>query len=110
MEKTGTTHRSARDLAYCGLFGAAPLLFPAAFHLVRLGNAFMPMCLPIIALAFFVPPLPAAITALTVPILSGAASPLARRASGVSGMPRATLHAWMVNDGSDNCAGMPGWQ
>jgi ubiquinone/menaquinone biosynthesis C-methylase UbiE len=76
MDKAGN-HLSARDLAYCGLFGAAALLFPTVFHLVRLGHVFMPMYLPIIALAFFVPPLPAAVTALIVPFLSGA----------VTGMP-----------------------
>ena len=68
---------SARDLAYCGLFGAAALLFPVVFHLVRLGHVFMPMYLPLVTLAFFVPPLPAAVTALVVPVLSGA----------VTGMP-----------------------
>jgi len=77
MRKSGKNRLSARDLAYCGLFGAAALLFPTVFHLVRLGHVFMPMYLPIIALAFFVPPLPAAVTALIVPILSGA----------VTGMP-----------------------
>ncbi|HUT08302.1 MAG TPA: class I SAM-dependent methyltransferase [Candidatus Latescibacteria bacterium] len=68
---------SARDLAYCGLFGAAALLCPVIFHLVRLGHVFMPMYLPLMTLAFFVRPLPAAVTALVVPILSGA----------VTGMP-----------------------
>jgi len=68
---------SAHDLAYCGLFGAAALLFPVIFHLVRLGHVFMPMYLPLMTLAFFVPPLPAAATALVVPVLSGA----------VTGMP-----------------------
>jgi len=68
---------SARDLAYCGLFGAAALLFPVVFHVVRLGHVFMPMYLPLVTLAFFVPPPAAAATALIVPILSGA----------VTGMP-----------------------
>lgn len=68
---------SAHDLAYCGLFGAAALLFPVVFHLVRLGHVFMPMYLPLVTLAFFVPPLPAAVTALVIPVLSGA----------VTGMP-----------------------
>jgi ubiquinone/menaquinone biosynthesis C-methylase UbiE len=68
---------TARDLAYCGLFGAAALLFPAVFHLVRLGHVFMPMYLPLVTLAFFVPPLPAVATAFVVPLLSGA----------VTGMP-----------------------
>jgi ubiquinone/menaquinone biosynthesis C-methylase UbiE len=70
-------HLSARDLAYCGLFGAAALLFPVVFHVVRLGHVFMPMYLPLVTLAFFVPPPAAAATALVVPILSGA----------VTGMP-----------------------
>lgn len=67
----------ARDLAYCGLFGAAALLFPVIFHLIRLGHVFMPMYLPLVTLAFFVPPRLAAATALVVPVLSGA----------VTGMP-----------------------
>ena len=68
---------SPRELAYCGLFGAAALLLPLLFHLIRLGHVFMPMYLPLVALAFFVRPLPAAVTALIVPLLSGA----------VTGMP-----------------------
>jgi hypothetical protein len=62
----------ARDLAYCGLFGAAALLFPVVFHLVRLGHVFMPMYLPLMTLPFFVSPRFAAATALVVPVLSGA--------------------------------------
>jgi len=73
-----TRYRSpSRDLAYCGLFGAAALAFPVVFHLVRLGHVFMPMYLPLVTLAFFVPPRLSAVTALVVPILSGA----------VTGMP-----------------------
>jgi len=68
---------SPRELAYCGLFGAAALLLPTLFHLLRLGHVFMPMYLPLVALAFFVGPRPAAVTAFLVPLLSGA----------VSGMP-----------------------
>jgi hypothetical protein len=70
-------HLSPRELAYAGLFGAAALLLPALFHLVHLGHVFMPMYLPLCALPFFVRPLPAAITAAVVPLLSGA----------VTGMP-----------------------
>jgi hypothetical protein len=77
MDASMNSRLSARDLAYCGLFGAAALLFPVVFHLARLGHVFMPMYLPLVTLAFFVPPLPAAATALVVPILSGA----------VTGMP-----------------------
>jgi thiamine transporter ThiT len=65
---------SARELASCGLFGAAALLLPTIFHLVHLGHVFMPMYLPLVALAFFVGPAAAAVTALAVPLLSGAAT------------------------------------
>lgn len=68
---------SPRELAYCGLFGAAALLLPTIFHLVHLGHVFMPMYLPLVALGFFVRPLPAALTALVTPLLSAA----------VTGMP-----------------------
>lgn len=63
---------TARELAYCGAFGAAALLLPVLFHLVRLGHVFMPMYLPLVTLAFFAPPLPAAATAAVVPLLSAA--------------------------------------
>ncbi|MGO9375703.1 MAG: hypothetical protein ACLQBD_26945 [Syntrophobacteraceae bacterium] len=65
---------SPKELAYGGLFGASALLLPVIFHLVHLGHIFMPMYLPLVALAFFVRPLPAALTALIVPLLSGAAT------------------------------------
>lgn len=68
---------SSRDLAYCGLFGAAALMLPFLFHLVHLGHVFMPMYLPLVALGFFARPAPAAATALITPIVSGA----------VTGMP-----------------------
>jgi hypothetical protein len=64
-------------MAFCGLFGAAALLLPVLFHIVHLGRVFMPMYLPLVALAFFVRPLPAAVTAFITPLLSGA----------VTGMP-----------------------
>ena len=60
-----------RDLAICGLFGAAALLLPIFFHLLQLGKMFMPMYLPLVALAFFVRPGASALTALLVPLLSG---------------------------------------
>lgn len=66
-----------REIAYCGLFGAAALLLPVLFHLVHLGQIFMPMYLPLVALAFFVRPGMSALTAMIVPLLSGA----------VTGMP-----------------------
>jgi hypothetical protein len=60
-----------RELAYAGLFGAAALLLPFLFRLIHLGAMFLPMYLPLLALAFFVRPMPAAITAVVVPLLSG---------------------------------------
>ena len=68
---------TARELAFCGLFGAAALLLPTIFHLLHLGHVFMPMYLPLVALAYFVRPLAAAVTALVTPLLSAA----------VTGMP-----------------------
>jgi hypothetical protein len=68
---------SPRELAYCGLFGAAALLLPVLFHVAHLGRVFMPMVLPLVTLPFFVRPLPAAVTAFMAPLLSGA----------VTGMP-----------------------
>jgi thiamine transporter ThiT len=75
MTQTGTVFRIApRELAVCGVFGAAALLLPSLFHLVHLGHVFMPMYLPLVALAFFVRPAAAGLTALIVPLLSGAAT------------------------------------
>jgi len=68
----GPTTASARELAYCGVFGAAALLLPVFFHVLQLGRLFMPMYLPLVALAFFVRPRAAAATSLVAPILSGA--------------------------------------
>ncbi len=65
-------HLSARELAFCGLFGAAALLLPILFHLVHLGRIFMPMYLPLCTLPFFVRPYPAAATAALTPIISAA--------------------------------------
>ncbi len=65
---------TARETAFCGLFGAAALMLPVLFHAFHLGRVFMPMYLPLVALAYFVRPLPAAVTALVTPLLSGAAT------------------------------------
>jgi hypothetical protein len=65
---------SPRELAYAGLFGAAALLLPVLFHLIQLGSLFLPMYLPLMTLAFLVRPLPASLTAIITPLLSGAAT------------------------------------
>jgi len=61
-----------RDIAYCAVFGAAAMLLPVIFHVFHLGSMFMPMYLPLVTLSFFVGPIPAALTALLLPLLSGA--------------------------------------
>lgn len=68
---------TSRDLAHCGLFGAAALLLPVIFHVLHLGHVFMPMYLPLVALGYFARPGPAAVTAAAVPLLS----------AGLTGMP-----------------------
>ncbi len=62
----------SRELAYCGIFGAAALLLPVLFHVLHLGHVFMPMYLPLVALAFFARSGSAALTAFLVPLFSGA--------------------------------------
>jgi hypothetical protein len=59
-----------RELALAGLFGAAALALPFLFHLVQLGRVFLPMYLPLMALAFFASPAVVAATAFVVPLLS----------------------------------------
>jgi hypothetical protein len=61
-----------RDIAYCAVFGAAAMLLPVIFHIFHLGSIFMPMYLPLVTLSFFVGPIPAGLTALILPLISGA--------------------------------------
>jgi hypothetical protein len=68
----GAARPSARELSFAGLFGAAALLLPTVFHLLQLGHAFMPMYIPLIALAFLVSGRIAAITGFLVPLISAA--------------------------------------
>jgi len=71
VNSTGRQSRLApRDLAYGGLFGAAALILPVLFHLLHLGRFFMPMYLPLMALAFFASPRVCAATAFITPMLS----------------------------------------
>lgn len=60
-----------REYAYGGIFGALALVMPFFFHLLHLGPLFLPMYLPLLALAFFVRPRASVLTAAVVPILSG---------------------------------------
>lgn len=61
-----------RELAYCGLCGAAALLLPTLFHLLQLGRVFMPLYVPLMILPFFVRARAAATTAGLAPLLSAA--------------------------------------
>jgi hypothetical protein len=61
-----------RDIAYCAVFGAAAMSLPVIFHVFHLGSVFMPMYLPLVTLSFFVGPVPATLTALLLPFVSGA--------------------------------------
>ncbi len=54
------------------MFGAAALLLPVIFHLVHLGHVFMPMYIPLVALAFFVRPAAVVTTSIVTPLVSGA--------------------------------------
>ena len=59
-----------REGLTAGAFGAAALLLPFLFHVLQLGHVFMPMYIPLVALAFYASPPVAATTALLVPLLS----------------------------------------
>ncbi len=72
MNPTPRTAIAPRELALCGLLGAAALLLPVLFHVVHLGSVFMPMYIPLVMLAFLVRPMLAATTAGIVPLLSSA--------------------------------------
>jgi hypothetical protein len=63
---------TSTDFARGALFGAAGLLLPVVFHALHLGQIFMPMYLPLVALGFFAGPRTAGTTGLIVPLLSGA--------------------------------------
>jgi len=59
-----------REWAFCGVFGAAALLLPPVFHILHLGSIFLPMYLPLFALAFVARAFPTGLTAGVVPLLS----------------------------------------
>jgi hypothetical protein len=62
----------ALELAYGGVLGAAALLLPFLFHLLHLGRVFMPMYIPLVALAFLVRPGLSMSVSIMCPLLSGA--------------------------------------
>lgn len=66
----GFVKLSSRETAYCSVFGAGALLLPVLFHVLQLGRWFLPMYLPLFALAFLVRPAPAALTAMVIPWVS----------------------------------------
>lgn len=62
----------ALELAIGGVFGAAALLLPFLFHLLHLGRVFMPMYIPLVALAFLVRPRISMSVSIMCPLISGA--------------------------------------
>jgi hypothetical protein len=67
-----SNHITNRELALGGIFGSAGLLLTVVFHILHLGQIFMPMYLPLVALGFMVSPPIAAGTSFLVPLISGA--------------------------------------
>ena len=60
-----------RAISRAALVTALAIALPAVFHAVKLGSIFLPMYLPILAGAFFLPPRYAAIAGAAAPLLSG---------------------------------------
>lgn len=67
---TPPAQSASRELAFGGLFGAAGLALPFLFHLLHLGHIFMPMYIPVMALAFFVRARTAGLVGVLVPMVS----------------------------------------
>lgn len=61
-----------RALSRAALVTALAVALPPVFHAVRLGSVFLPMYLPILAGAFFLPVRHAALAGLAAPLLSAA--------------------------------------
>ena len=99
---------TARELAMGGLFGALALALSALFHLVALaGPIFLPMYLPVVALAFVGSARVAALVGFLVPLVSGAltgmppfAPPIAPLMSGellvLAGVAGAVYHRFRI--------------
>jgi len=77
---------AARDLTLGGLFGALALVLPVIFHAVGLGQVFLPMYLPVLALGLLASWEVALLAGLMVPLLSAA----------LSGMPPLPIAPLMV--------------
>ncbi len=65
---------TATDIARAGLFGAAALVFPLLFHVLHLGKLFLPMYIPLVALAFLTRPAVAGAAGLLTPLVSALAT------------------------------------
>lgn len=61
-----------RAISRAALVTALAVALPPVFHTVKLGSVFLPMYLPILAGAFFLPPRHAALAGLAAPLLSAA--------------------------------------
>lgn len=79
-----------RALSRAALVTALAIALPPVFHAVKLGSVFLPMYLPILAGAFFLPPRHAALAGATAPLVSAA----------LTGMPPfyPPVAFWMVGE------------
>lgn len=94
MEVPVNTERPApldlRSLSRAALVAALAIALPPVFHAVKLGSVFLPMYLPILAGAFFLSPVHAALAGATAPLVSAA----------LTGMPPfyPPVALWMVGE------------
>lgn len=79
-----------RALSRAALVTALAIALPPVFHAVKLGSVFLPMYLPVLAGAFFLPARHAALAGLAAPLLSAA----------LTGMPPfwPPVAAWMAGE------------
>lgn len=79
-----------RSLSRAALIAALAIALPPVFHIFKLGSVLLPMYLPILAGAFFLPPRHAALAGATAPLVSAA----------LTGMPPfyPPVALWMVGE------------
>jgi hypothetical protein len=71
-EATAVPALDLRAISRAALVTALAVALPPVFHAVKLGSVFLPMYLPILAGAFFLPARHAALAGLAAPLLSAA--------------------------------------
>ena len=71
-EAAGAPALDLKAISRAALVTALAIALPPVFHAVKLGSVFLPMYLPILAGAFFLPPRWAAIAGAAAPLISAA--------------------------------------